>query len=86
GGDEYCDKNPSKCRWLIKYPLYRHLFLSRPDGKTVAPNSENVNVCHTRRQKDAFETMAEMSGDVLKHDIDLFVKLDAKYLLTAREK
>lgn len=87
GGDEYgCAKKVCKCRWLVKYPLYRHSFLSRPDGKTVAPNSENCNVCHTRRQKDAFETVAEVAGTKWKHDADLFVKLDSKYLLTARDK
>lgn len=75
-----------KCRWLKKYPLYRHLFLSRPDGKTVAPNSENVNVCHTRRHKDAFKTVAEISGGRLDEDVRLFQEIDARYLLTAREK
>lgn len=49
-------------QWLKKYPLYRLPFLSRPDGKTIAPNSENSNVCQTRRQKDAFKTVAQMSG------------------------
>ena len=80
------DDPSSTCQWLKKYPLYRLPFLSRPDGKTIAPNSENSNVCQTRRQKEAFETVARMSGGNWDLDVALFAFIDAAYLLTAREK
>lgn len=84
GHGEGCDT--TSCQWLQKYPLYRFSFLSRPDGRTVAPNSENINVCQTRRQKDAFKTVAQMMGGHWDKDVALFDFIDQSYLLTARGK
>lgn len=80
------DDSSSSCQWLVRYPLYRLLLLSRSDGCTVAPNSENLNVSQTRRHKDSIATVAEMNGDSGYLDSKLFADLDQKYLLTAREK
>lgn len=84
--EEFGDGGSSTCQFLMRYPLYRLLDLSRADNLPLCPTTEHSNhVSPTLRHRDAY-SQAFSSHSKRKADLDVFDIIKGGYHSVSQEK
>ncbi|CAM9633041.1 unnamed protein product, partial [Ectocarpus sp. 13 AM-2016] len=82
--DEYGKGKSSTCQFLMRYPLYRLLDLSRVDGTPLCPSTEHSSYCSpTLRHTDAYTEA--LSAQSPSNDLKVFASIDRGYISVSKE-